>query len=126
MQKIDFTGLSPEQIEYISTLEKAVENHQIRIEQLTELLSKSQKALYGQSSEKRRYVFGEDDNQTSLFNEAEVEANSKAEEPTVQTIVAAHTRKPKRTKEELAETVPVVEVVLRPDRGQAHLWRLQC
>lgn len=111
MQKIDFTGLSPEQIEYISTLEKVVENQQIRIEQLTELLSKSQKALYGQSSEKRRYVFGEDDNQTSLFNEAEVEANSKAEEPTVQTIVAAHARKPKRTKEELAETVPVIEVV---------------
>ena len=111
MEKVDFTGLSPEQIEYVSTLEKVVENQQIRIDQLTELLAKSQKALYGQSSEKRRYVFGEDDNQTSLFNEAEVEANCKAEEPTVQTIVAAHARKPKRTKEELAETVPVVEVV---------------
>ena len=58
MQKINFTGLTPEQIEYVSTLEKIVENQQIRINQLTELLIKSQKALYGQSSEKRRYVLG--------------------------------------------------------------------
>jgi len=118
MQKINFTGLTPEQIEYVSTLEKIVENQQIRINQLTELLIKSQKALYGQSSEKRRYVLGEDNDQISLFNEAEVEANNKAEEPTVQTIVAAHTRKPKRTKEELAQTVPVVEVVCDLDEDK--------
>lgn len=67
MQKIDFTGLSPEQIEYISTLEKVVENQQIRINQLTDLLVKSQKALYGQSSEKRRYVFGEDNGQLNPY-----------------------------------------------------------
>jgi transposase len=118
MQKIDITGLSPDQIEYVSSLEKIVENQQIRIEQLTELLVKSQKALYGQSSEKRRYVFGEDSGQISLFNEAEVEAVNKAEEPSVQTIVAAYARKPKRTKEELAETVPVVEVVCDIDEGK--------
>ena len=118
MQKINFTGLSPEQIEYVSTLDKVVENLQIRINQLTELLIKSQRALYGQSSEKRRYVFGEDNGQISLFNEAEVEANNTAEEPTVQTIVAAHTRKPKRTKEELAQTVPVVEVVCDLDEDK--------
>ncbi len=118
MQKINFTGLSPEQIEYVSTLEKVVENQQIRINQLTELLIKSQKALYGQSSEKRRYVFGEDNGQISLFNEAEVTANNKAEEPAVQTIVAAHVRKPKRTKEELAQTVPVVEVVCDLDEDK--------
>lgn len=118
MQKINFTGLSPEQIEYVSTLEKVVENQQIRINQLTELLIKSQKALYGQSSEKRRYVFGEDNGQISLFNEAEVTANNKAEEPAVQTIVAAYVRKPKRTKEELAQTVPVVEVVCDLDEDK--------
>jgi len=118
MNKIDYSGLSSEQIEYISSLEKhtdelskTVESQQIRIEQLTELLIKSQKAMYGQSSEKRRYVFGEDSAQLSLFNEAEVEAKTKAEEPTVQAIVSSYTRKPKRTREELAETVPVVEVV---------------
>jgi transposase len=118
MQKIDFTGLSPEQIEYVSSLEKTVENQQIRIEQLIELLVKSQKALYGQSSEKRRYVFDEDSGQISLFNEAETEAGNKVEEPTVQIIVTAHARKPKRTKEELAETVPVVEVVCDLDEAK--------
>ena len=118
MQKVDFTGLSPDQIEYVSSLEKTVENQQIRIEQLTELLVKSQKALYGQSSEKRHYVFGEDSSQISLFNEAEAEAGNKAEEPTVQTILVAHARNPKRTKEELAETVPVVEVVCDLDEDK--------
>ena len=95
-----------------------MENQQIRIEQLTELLVKSQKALYGQSSEKRRYVFDEDSGQISIFNEAEAEAANKAEEPTVQTIVAAHARKPKRTKEELAESVPVMEVVCDLDEDK--------
>jgi len=125
MQKIDFTGLSPDQIEYVSSLEKrtdelskTVQSQQLRIDQLMELLVKSQKALYGQSSEKRRYVFDEDNGQISLFNEAEAEASSKAEEPTVQTIVAAHARKPKRTKEELAETVPVVEIICDLDEDK--------
>lgn len=36
----------------------------------------------------------------------------------MQTIVAAHTRKPKRTKEELAQTVPVVEVVCDLDEDK--------
>lgn len=125
MQKIDFTGLTPDQIEYISSLEKqtqeltkAVESKQLRIDQLMDLLAKSQKALYGQSSEKRRYVFDEDNGQISLFNEAEIEANNKAEEPSVQTIVLSHTRKPKRTREELAESVPVVEVVCDLDEDK--------
>lgn len=125
MQNIDFNGLSPEQIEYISSLEKqtdeltkAVKSQQLRIEQLMDLLKKSQKAMYGQSSEKRCYVLDEDNGQISLFNEAEVEANNKAEEPSVQTIVSSHTRKPKRTREELAESVPVVEVVFDIDEDK--------
>ena len=118
MKTIDYSGLSPDQIEYISSLEKqtkelekTVESQQIRIEQLIDLINKFQKTMFGQSSEKRRYVFGEDNGQISLFNEAEVEAKNKAEEPSVQTIVSSYTRKPKRTREELAESVPVVEVV---------------
>lgn len=50
-------------------------------------------------------------NQISMFNEAEAEESSKAEEPSIQTIVEAHKRKPKRTREEILETVPVVEIV---------------
>jgi transposase len=118
MEKIDMTGLSPEQIEYILSLEKksnelsqTIEDQKIRIDQLMDILAKSQKAMYGQSSEKSRYVLGEDSNQLSLFNEAELESNHKAEEPTAETMVATHTRKAKRTKEELAESVPVVEII---------------
>ena len=118
MEKIDRTGLSPEQIEYISSLEnkanelsKTVESQKLRIDQLMDILAKSQKAMYGRSSEKSKYVLGEESDQLSLFNEAELEANNKSEEPTAETVVKAHARKPKRTKEELAETLPVVEIV---------------
>jgi transposase len=125
MKKIDLTGLTAEQIEYISALEKQVTEQrtevealsekvalqQIRNDQLMELLAKMQKSVYGQSSEKSRYVLDEDNGQESLFNEAESETNSKAAEPTTETLIAEHTRKPKRTKEELAESLPVVEVI---------------
>lgn len=111
MKKIDLTGLLPEQIEYISDLEKQVENQKLRIDQLMEVLAKSQKSMYGQSSEKSRYVLGEENGQISLFNEAESESNSKAPEPDAETVVAEHIRKAKRTKKELAETLPVVEVI---------------
>ena len=112
------TGLSPEQIKYISSLEskanelsKTVESQKLRIDQLMDILAKSQKAMYGRSSEKSKYVLGEESNQLLLFNEAELETSSKAEEPTVEAVVKAYTRKPKRTKEELARSLPVVEVV---------------
>lgn len=60
MEKIDFTGVSPEISEYISSLEKTIEDQSKRIDNLTEMLSKIQKGIYGQSSEKTRYVLGED------------------------------------------------------------------
>jgi transposase len=119
METIDKSGLTPEQIEYVTKLEKreaeltqTIEAQKIRINNLMDILAKSQKAMFGRSSEKSRYVLGEDSNQISLFNEAEQETNSyAAEEPTVETMVKSHARKPKRTKEELAEILPVVEIV---------------
>ncbi|MDD3880553.1 MAG: IS66 family transposase [Syntrophomonas sp.] len=111
MEKLDGTGLSPDVTEYISSLEKQVESQKMRIDQLMDILAKSQKAMYGQSSEKSRYVLGEESDQVSLFNEAEAETNSKAAEPTAETLIPEHVRKAKRTKEELAETLPVVEII---------------
>lgn len=49
MQKIDIKGLSPDQIEYITSLEEKVESLQIRINQLMDMVLKTQKALYGRS-----------------------------------------------------------------------------
>jgi len=117
MEKINSKGLPPEIIEYISKLEillqeqsKIVESQQIRINQLTDIVVKLQKGIYGQSSEKSKYVLGEDNKQLSLFNEAEIEANNTAPEPDKIT-VSGHARKAKRTKEELAANVPVVEII---------------
>jgi transposase len=59
-------------------------------------------------------VLGEDSNQLSLFNEAELESNNKAPEPTPVSI-SGHTRKAKRTKEELAAELPVVEILCELD-----------
>ncbi len=80
MEKRDVSGLSPNQTEYIASLEKTIESQQIRINQLTDMLAKMQKALYGRSSEKSRYVLGEESDQISLFNEAEAETNNKSED----------------------------------------------
>ena len=124
MKTLDLTGLAPEVTAYISSLEtqlqeqtKTVESLKMRIERLTDILVNFQKTMYGQSSEKKKYVLGEDTNQLSLFNEAEVEANRNAPEPTKVT-VAGHVRKAKRTKEELAANVPVVEILCEIDKEE--------
>jgi len=121
---IDLTGLSPEVTEYISRLEnqvqeqsKTVESQKVRIDRLMDILAKFQKTTFGQSSEKSKYVLGEDANQMALFNEAEAESKSKAPEPT-KVSVSEYSRKAKRTKEELAADVPVVEIVCDLDQEQ--------
>ena len=47
---------------------------------MNEVFANAQRAQYGQSSEKKTYVLGE--NQMSLFNEAESCQDNKAKEPT--------------------------------------------
>lgn len=114
MEKASFTGLSPEVTAYISQLETQVKTQQARIEQLTEILARLQKIVYGQSSEKRKYVLDKNPNQLCLFNEAELEAKSHAPEP-AKVSVTGHTRKAKRTKEELAAELPVEEILCQLD-----------
>ena len=48
-----------------------VEELKRKLEHMTEVFANAQRAQFGQSSEKRRYVLGED--QLCLFNEAETE-----------------------------------------------------
>lgn len=64
------------------------------------------KQHFGQKSEKTEYLA---DGQMSLFNEAEKENDAEAEKKT--TVVKGHTKKPRRTHEELAKDLPVEEVV---------------
>ena len=82
-----------------------------KLERMNELLLNAQRAQFGQSSEKRSYVLP-DSEQMRIFNEAEQAQDAKAEEPTEKTLVAAHERKKKRTKEELAEELPTKEICL--------------
>ena len=97
-------GLPAPAIEYIAKLER-------RIEQLTEALLNAQKARFGQSSEKKKYLLPDGWEQETLFNEAEAHANEKEPEP-VLIAVEKHTRKAKRTKEELAKELPVKEITI--------------
>ena len=116
MEKIAFDDLSVDVTEYISGLENTLEQKDAQLEKkdaqillLTEMLAAAQKARFGSSSEKSKYVLDDSYNQETLFNEAEVYANEDEPEPI---IVEKHKRKAKRTKEELAKDLPVEKVVI--------------
>ena len=79
----------------VEALQKENAELKRKLEHMNEILANAQRARFGQSSEKKRYVLSED--QMSLFNEAEICQDSKAEEPTEETLtVKAHARKKKR------------------------------
>ena len=77
-----------ESLQKCSELEKEIEDKELRIEHLTELLIKRNKMLFGQKSEKGKYIC---DGQLSLdeivFNEAEEQSDFNIPEPTADTIV---------------------------------------
>ena len=106
MDSIEFENLSPEVLNYINALQKEnadlkdkVQKQDIRISNLTEMLVNARKKIFGKSSEQVQYIDGSE--QLSLFNEAEKESAAGAAEPTEKTLVAAHERSKKRTKEEI-------------------------
>jgi len=115
MEKTTIEGLPDKAIEYINGLEERLEKQQAQIDRLTELLILAQKSKFGPSSEQAKYVLGDGFEQESLFNEAEVYANEDEPEPV---IVEQHTRKRKRTKEELAKNLPVVEEIIDIPEGE--------
>jgi hypothetical protein len=95
-----------------AALQEEVKHLQQKMDRLTEQFLNAQRARFGQSSEKKKYVM-DGAEQVQLFNEAEVTQNPKAEEPTIEeVIVAAHKRKKKRTYEELTEGLPEEEILL--------------
>ena len=107
-------SMSPAELElkYRQAYEKAmVENAALKDEnaRLKEQLAWFKKTVYGQKSEKTEAVLDAPE-QLKLFNEAEKEADP-AVLATGSTEAAAHKRKAKRTHEELAENLPVEEVL---------------
>ena len=94
-----------------------IEELKRKLDHMTEIFANAQRARFGQSSEKSTYVMNGD--QVNLFNEAEKEQDHKAEEPTEETfIVKEHTRKKKRTLDELTKNLPEEEVLLRLPESQ--------
>ena len=98
-----------EQKHRIAEQDRQLTQMQHQLDRLGELITNAQRARFGQSSEKQKYVLG---NQLSLFNEAEAEQNPKAPEPTEKTFVSAHERKPKRPYSELTQGIPTRDIVI--------------
>ena len=102
--------------EKLAAKEAEVIRLQQKLERMNEILLNADRARFGQSSEKKVYVMNEGSVQLSLFNEAEMEQNIKAPEPTIedaeQVEVAAHKRSKKRTIDEKFKGLPVKQVVL--------------
>lgn len=99
---------------YIEHLENTIKDLQNQVSNLTEMVLLLRKEKFGSSSEKTpRQV----DGQLSLFNEAEIEADSKSEEPVICRKGSMYRRKPKTSREELLKDLPVEEFpcVLHPD-----------
>ena len=98
-----------EALAYIKSLESKVSELEQKNANLTELIIRNQKKMFGKSSEQIQYMDGAE--QLSLFNEAEQEYSASAPEPTKETLVKAHPRKVKRTKAEITEKLKHVEQI---------------
>ena len=89
-----------------------------RIGELEQMLLNMQRARFGQQSERRKYVLDDGTEQLSMFGEEDVgnKAQDKTERESPgdngEIAVSAHTRKPKRTLEELCRNLPVEERII--------------
>ena len=94
----------------ISTLKAEIDDLKLKLEHMNEILVNMQRARFGQSSEKQKYVSPD---QLSVFNEAELEQDPKAPEPDEKTIIVPeHKRKPKKSLEDKIKDLPSEDVIL--------------
>lgn len=92
-----------------AALEKENEKLKQQNHNLTELVIKNQKKMFGKSSEQLEYMDGSE--QLSFFNEAEDNYAASAPEPSEKVLVEAHTRRKKRTKAEIIENLEHKEML---------------
>ena len=101
-------------MEQLSTLQATVDRLTAIIEEKNQIILNQNRARFGQSSEKRTYLLC--DGQLSLFERAGDGITQKTPDEAVTkqkaVSVAAHTRKPKRTMEELCANIPEEEVLV--------------
>jgi len=101
----------------ISTLKAEIDDLKLKLEHMNEILVNMQRARFGQSSEKQKYVSPD---QLSIFNEAETEQDPKAPEPDEKTIIVPeHKRKPKKSLEDKIKELPSEDVILELPEEEA-------
>ncbi|MGI6237686.1 MAG: transposase domain-containing protein [Candidatus Excrementavichristensenella sp.] len=110
-------------MEQISTLQAMVERLQVLLKEKDQIILNLNRARFGQSSEKRTYLLS--DGQLSMFEQAGEGITEKAAEDVPaaekkEVMVGAHTRKPKRSMEELVADLPEETVVLDLPEGEKH------
>lgn len=108
-QQADYEKLQADLEQKQANLEKLQNDHTL----LLENFEKIRKLIFGQSSEKRRFI--EDADQLSfigrIFNEAEVFAKEATKDELQEVGITGHSRKPKRTRAELLASLPVFEML---------------
>ena len=93
------------------------------IERLRQIILNLQRTQFGQRSEKRTYVLDDGNQQISLFDTPEKSEEKSNPEPSQnpEKEICGHSRKKKRTLEELCATLPVEErIVDLPDEEKAN------
>ena len=101
----------------MNTLRKQSRQKDEEIERLQQIILNLQRAQFGQRSEKQRYVLDDGTQQLSLFDmQTETPAPEPSPHSEKEIHVSGHSRKKKRTLEELCATLPVEErIVDLPD-----------
>lgn len=91
-------------------MQQKFQNQAEKIEHLQQQVDILRKLAFGQKSEKTKYTVTNVE-QLSFFDEAEQEESRKERKEEKAVVVQTHTRKKKRTHDELAKNLPVEEVV---------------
>ena len=107
----------------IDTLREQSRQKDEEIERLRQIILNLQRAQFGQRSEKRTYILDDGNQQLSLFDiQAETEkapAPEPSQNPEKEIHVSGHSRKKKRTLEELCATLPVEERIVEANPKRA-------
>lgn len=94
----------------ISMFKAEIDDLKIKLEQMNKILVNIQRARFGQSSEKQKYVSTD---QLSILNEAEMEQDPKAPKPDEKTIIVPeHKRKPKKSLGDKIKGLPSEKVII--------------
>ena len=100
----------------IETLREQSLQKDEEIERLRQIILNLQRTQFGRSSEKRTYILDDGNQQLSLFDTPEKSEETPAPEPSQnpekEICVSGHSRKKKRTLEELCASLPVEERIV--------------